>query len=127
MRRDARGSIDTFKRKLSNAGDGMKAEETLLSSLQVVDRARKQTIKYGMMCLLNSPHAVEDTEQGRKVRHNLKDVWGKHRMCAGIKDYLGVSLVARIEDMLESIKPKKAATASQTATAQGPMVKKQKS
>ena len=96
-------------------------------SLKVVDRAGNQCIKHGMMCFLLSPHASDDTEKRKVVRHNLKDVWGRHRKCDEIKDYLGNSLVAKIEDMLKMVQPNKAATASQVALAQGPVVKMQRS
>ena len=120
-------SIDKFNRRRSNAGEEMMEEKMLESLLKVVDRAWKQTIKYGMMCFLVSPHAFDDAEQGRVVRHILKDVRGRHRKCDEIKDCLGDYLVTRIENMLEMIQPKKAATASQAATAQGPVVKRQRS
>lgn len=85
-RRDVNDSIDKFKRERSNAGEEMNEEKMLESSLKVVDRAWKQCIKYGMMCFLVSPHASDDTEKGKVVRHNLKDVWGTHRKCDEIKD-----------------------------------------
>ena len=92
-RRDVKDRIDKFKRERSNAGEEMKEDKMLEPSLKVVDRAGNQCIKHGMMCLLLSPHASDDTEKGKVVRHNLKDVWGRHRKCDEIRDYLGNYLV----------------------------------
>ncbi len=114
-------------RRRSNAGEEMMEEKMLESLLKVVDRAWKQCIKYCIMCFLVSPHPSDDTEKGKVVQHNLKGAWNRLRKCDEIKDYLGNSLVTKIENMLNMIQRKKVATASQAATAQGPVVKRQRS
>ena len=122
----AKDSIDEFKREQSYAGEEMKEGETLTSSLKIVDRAWKQCIKYGLMCFLRRPDASADTEQCEAVRQSLKDAWGKHGKCDETKANLGDLLVTEIENILKMIQPKTAATASRSASAQCPVVKRQK-